>query len=470
MGVTSYLIIMKHKGAISIPYPSSIYKALPNQDPAEPRSQSLDFQSPPKISPTTPPKLQPSPGHLIHDAVVGLTTTSKMAQQFSVITSTTLTLLDQFQATLASPATAAVSNQSTQPQTPANKDADTNANTLPLLANSAAALRAQVTKLSLLAITAPFTHSAVNTVLRACNESVLPSLVTAALLVTPAGYTKAFHTEVLVLVKTALAEFATLVKDVKGIADAKELAKKENPKKKEGEISKREKDAVTIAVGRVWDACDAVAEVASKGVVGFVMHRVEQWRDLVRDAVEELEDWDPEEEDDFFDELMGEEKGAGEDCNADDEGDEGDEGDEEEDTAALQEQKKKSTLRFLKPIAQVYPAILTYRLKNVGDKPLSSTAGIAKLEALMINLQTIPDQVDEAAGALYESDWSKSAEYLQKTQKNAAQAVKSVAAPWNAVENAEGEQQPGDKFTTWSKTWLKVMDEVSKPIDAAANE
>lgn len=386
-----------------------------------------------------------------------------MAQQFSVIISTTLTLLEQFQVTLASPT---ASTQAPQPQTPANKDADTNANVLPLLANSAAALRAQVTKLSLLAITAPFTHSAVNTVLRACNESVLPSLVTAALLVTPAGYTKAFHTEVLVLVKTALAEFATLVKDVKVIADAKEASKKEDPKKKEGEISKGEKDAVTVAVGRVWDACDAVAEVASKGVVGFVMHRVEQWRDLVRDAVEELEDWDPEEEDDFFDELMGEEKGAGSDGDADDEDDDGD---EQEDTAALQEQKK-STLRFLKPIAQVYPAILTYRLKNAGDEPLSSTAGIATLEALMINLQSIPDQVDEAAGALYESNWSKSAEYLQKTQKNAAQAVKSVAAPWNAVESAEGRQQPGDKFTTWSKTWLKVMDEVSKPIDAAASE
>lgn len=468
MEVTSHLINHGTQRSYQYGVPKLDLKALPKAPPS-PAAKSLDFQYPLKISLTTPPKPQPSLGHPIHDAMVRPTTTSKTSQQFSVITSTTLTLLDQFQVTLTSPATATAtaSSQPTQPQTPANKDADDNANALPLLANSAAALRAQVTKLSLLAITAPFTHSAVNTVLRACNESVLPSLVTAALLVTPAGYTKAFHTEVLALVKTALAEFATLVKDVKGIADAKESAKKEDPKKKEGEVSKGEKDAVTIAVGRVWDACDAVAEVASKGVVGFVMHRVEQWRDLVRDAVEELEDWDPEEEDDFFDELMGEEKGAGDDGDADDEDDEEDE--EKEDTAALQEQKK-STLRFLKPIAQVYPAILTYRLKNAGDELLSSTAGIAKLEALMIDLQTIPDQVDEAAGALYENNWSKSAKYLQKTQKNAAQAVKSVATPWNAVDSAEGEQQPGDKFITWSKTWLKVMDEVSKPIDAAANE
>lgn len=384
-----------------------------------------------------------------------------MAQQFSVIISTTLSLLDQFQATLASPTTATA--QSTQPQTPTkDADADATANALPLLSNSAAALKAQVTKLSLLAITAPFTHSAVNTVLRACNESILPSLVTAALLVTPAGYTKAFHSEVLVLVKTALVEFATLVRDVKEIAEKKDSAK-EDPKKKEGEISKTEKDGITVAVGRVWDACDTVSEVASKGVVGFVMRRVEQWRDLVKDAVQELEDWDPEEDDDFFDELMGEEKGDG----SDDGSDEDEE--DEEDIAALQEQKK-STLRFIKPIAQVYPAILTYRLKNAGDKPLASTAGIAKLESLMLNLQSVPDQVDEVAGALYESNWAKAADYLKKAKKNAAQAVNSVASPWNAVGGADGEEQPADKFTTWSKTWLKVMDEVSKPIDAAASE
>ncbi|KAJ5464722.1 uncharacterized protein N7458_000408 [Penicillium daleae] len=370
-----------------------------------------------------------------------------MAQQFSVIISTTLTLLEQFQATLASPTTATATAQGTQPQTP-SKDTDTEAaaNALPLLSNSAAALRAQVTKLSLLAITAPFTHSAVSTVLRACNESVLPSLVTAALLVTPAGYTKAFYSEVLVLTKRALVEFATLVKGVKGIADKKDSAKKEDPKKKEEGISKAEKDGVTVAVVR--------------GVVGFVMRRVEQWRDLVRDAVEELEDWDPEEDDEFFDELMGEDKDGGSDSD--------DEDGDEEDTAALQEQKK-STLRFLKPVAQVYPAILTYRLKNAGDKPLSSAAGIAKLESLMINLQSIPDQVDEAAGALYESNWDKAAYHLKQTQKHAAQAVNLVATPWAGAESADGEQQSSDKFTVWSKTWLKVMDEVSKPIDAAAS-
>ncbi|KAJ5681571.1 uncharacterized protein N7477_001511 [Penicillium maclennaniae] len=367
-----------------------------------------------------------------------------MAKQLATLLSTTLNLIEQFQETVSS---------SVRTDQPSSKDAQA----LPLLSASSTGLKAQVTKLSLLTITSPFTHSAVTGVLRACNDSVLPSLVTAAMLVTPADYTKAFQAEVCLLVRAALSELKALVVLVKEVFEKKEKEKLEDPKKKEGELVKSEKEAVTRATGRVWDSCDAVAEVATKGVVGFVMHRVEQWRDLVRDAVQEIEDWDPEEEDDSFDDLM-------EDEDKDDDDDDDDE-DDEEDTAALKEQKT-NTLRFLKPVAQVYPSIATNRLKNAGDAPLSSAGGVAKLEALMLNLQSIPDQVDEAAGALYEANMAKSAKFLKKAQKHAAEAVASVASPWNEVE--AGDKKVMDKFSIWSSAWFKVMAEVSKPIDAFA--
>jgi hypothetical protein len=69
--------------------------------------------------------------------------------------------------------------------------------------------------------------------------------------------------------------------------------------------------------------------------------------------------------------------------------------------------------------------------------------------------------VDEAAGALYEADVDRSVEYLKEVRKCAAQAVDWVVSPWDASAGTE------DKFTVWSKTWLKVMDEVSKPISSA---
>lgn len=372
-----------------------------------------------------------------------------MSKQLSTVLATTVALLEQFQDAL---------SQSAAPSTTEKPSEDANA--LPLLSASSASLKAQVTKLSLLTINPPFTHSAVTGVLRACNDSVLPSLVTAALLVTPTKYTKAFSSEVLLLGRTTLSEFAALVQLVKGIAEKKDQAKKDDPKKKEEELSQSEKDAVTLAAGRLWDACDSVVEVASKGVVGFVMRRVEQWRDLVKDAVDEIEDWDPEESDDFFDDLMGDDKDD-EDAGTDNE----DEEDDHEETAALQEQKK-STLRLLKPVMQVYPAIITNRLRKVGDAPLSSNNGVSNLEALMLKLQNIPEQIDEVAGALYEGDSSKSAQFLKEAQNSASQAVNAVTLPWSA---ADGDQPAEDKFTIWSRTWFKVMDEVSKSIAADAS-
>ncbi|CAG8908972.1 unnamed protein product [Penicillium egyptiacum] len=365
-----------------------------------------------------------------------------MSKQLSAILDTTLTLIGQFQTALTTLPTAA---------TEAAKDAEA----LPLLTASSSALKAHVTKLSLLAITSPFTHSAVGTVLRELNESVLPSLVTASLLVTPAQYTHAFHSEVLLLVKTSLTELSALVREVKLVGEKKDQEKKDTGK--ESGVSKSEKGAVTLATGRVWDACDAITDVANKGVVGFVMRRVEQWRDLVRDAIEEIEGWDPEEEDDgFFDDVLSDEEKGG-----DDKGKE-DEEDDEEETAALQEHKK-STLHFLKPIAQAYPAIINNRLKNAGNAPLASSSDVKKLESLMLNLQAIPDDVDEAAGALYEANFETSAQYLRKTRKSATQAVELVASPWGTADVKD--DAPTDKFAIWSKTWLKVIDEVGKSIE-----
>lgn len=371
-----------------------------------------------------------------------------MSKQLSTTLATTLTLLEQFQDTVSPSAAANIA------QTSSNSP-----NALSLVSASSATLKAQVTKLSLLTITSPFTHSAVTGVLRACNDSVLPSLVTAALLVTPTEYTKAFQSEVLLLARSTLVEFTALVQQVKSIAEKKDEAKKDDPKKKEDGLLASEKDAVTLAAGRVWDACDAVVELATKGVVGFVMRRVEQWRDLVKDAVVEIEEWDPEERDDFFDDLMGSDKDDEED------GTDGEEEKDDDEMAALQE-RKKSTLRLLRPVIQVYPAVITNRLKKAGNAPLSSRAEIAKLESLMSNLQSIPEHVDEVAGALYEGDMTQGAKHLREIQKSASQAVRIVALPWSTVDLAAGEKAAEDKFTIWSRTWFKVMDEVSKSISA----
>ncbi|PYI12079.1 hypothetical protein BO78DRAFT_392755 [Aspergillus sclerotiicarbonarius CBS 121057] len=356
-----------------------------------------------------------------------------MSKKLQVTLTTSLTLLEQFRGAISSPIGDVTSAELS------GKDA------LPLLSASATTLKSQATKLSLVAINSPFTPSAVTTVLSAVNESVLPSLVTAALLVTPADHTKAFQTEVRVLVQTTLKETTALLQEVQNIAK-----KDEEAQKKEGDLSQSEKDAVTIAAGRLWESCDALIDLAAKGVVGFVIRRVEEWRDLVRDAVQEIEEWDPDEEgDEFFDELLSDDGKA----------DDGSEEDEDEDTAALHAQKK-SILRVLKPVSQIYPAIVANRLKKTSN----ASASVGKLESLMKELQQIPGHVDEIAGALYEANLEGSVQHLRKTKDCAVKAVDLATLPLDVTGSADTQQGKEDKFTAWARTWLKVMEEVSKSV------
>jgi hypothetical protein len=286
--------------------------------------------------------------------------------------------------------------------------------------------------------------------------------VTAALLVTPTDHTKAFQAEALSLTKIALNELSSLVREVQTIAEKKEETNGPGKKKKGDELPQSENDAVTVATGRVWDVCDTLINLASKGVVGFVVQRVEEWRDLVRDAVEEIDEWDPDEEgDEFFDELLSDygKQSSGKDREAESDEDESD----DEDKVALHEWKK-TTMRILKPIAQIYPAIITNRLK---EAPKSLSSIVNRLESLMTNLQRIPEQVDEIAGALYEADLERSKQFLKQTKDCAVKAVDSVISSWTEQDVNNSQPKAEDKFTTWSKTWLKVMDEVCRQLGDA---
>ncbi|RAO73767.1 uncharacterized protein BHQ10_009779 [Talaromyces amestolkiae] len=373
-----------------------------------------------------------------------------MSQKLHNLLNTALVLSEQFQQTLD---TTPPASQNATPQ-----HQEQIADPLIILSNSTKSLRAQVTKLSLLAITAPFTPSAISTCLVSVNDSVMPSMVTAALLLTPGEYTKAFSTEARILVKTGLKEFAVLVQEIINAAENLDpsfpsrndgYAKSAEDRKKE--LEKQEKDILTSQTGRVWDVCDTITTLISQGVVGHVAKRVQQWHDLVKDAISELEEWDPEDEDDGgFEELMS----SDDDDDDEDENQSSENEDDEKDVEALQSQKK-SLLRALKPIAQVYPAVVSNRVKK-GGLTANIPQQIAKLELLTSNLQSIPDHVDEAAGSLYEHNLDECQKYLKLAKTTAESAIDMVVFPWG------GEQE--DKFTVWSRTWRKVMGDVISDV------
>ncbi|KAK2760307.1 hypothetical protein FQN54_002375 [Arachnomyces sp. PD_36] len=364
-----------------------------------------------------------------------------MADNLLPLLDTSLALLDQFYQTLSSTPTA--SNQTSQPQSDGNADSAKSPSPLPLLSSSATLLKSQVTKLSLLAINSPFTPSAAVSVISAINESVLPSLVTASLLITPETFTRPFHAEANVLVKTAIRELKALLGGVKTIA----VTGGKN-------IDERQKEALTGSTGRIWDSCDTLVEISQKGIIAVVVKKTEEFRDTVKDAIRELEEWDPEDDDDGFDDLLGEEDDLDEGPTPKDEED-----DEEKDIEALQDQKKHA-LRILKSISQIYPAIISNRLRKttISSEPSSPPPPhIRKINDLTANLQKIPDIIDEAVGALYESNVKCASKFVDEASKRAVKALEISAFSWNKeVEGAE------DKFVVWARTWIKVVDEVEK--------
>ncbi|KAK2798131.1 hypothetical protein FQN50_008942 [Emmonsiellopsis sp. PD_5] len=387
----------------------------------------------------------------------------------------TLVLSDQFISSLSLP---------TQPQSEPPSDSTTPL-PLPLLTTSATALKAQTTKLSLLSINTPFTPSALTTVLTTVNDSILPSLVTAALLTLPASYTTAFHAEAKLLVKDVLREFGGLVGVVRGIA--REQSGGDGKGNGIGEEVKvrgeQKKEMVLGATGRVWKACDELVTFAGEGVVGLVVRKARMYFELVRDGMRELEDWDPEEEagddedDGFFDDDEDEdENGLGKEKNENEE--------KPQPTPELLHSQKSHMLRLLTPLAQIYPAIISQRLKKTSSSstltpstPLCPSS-VSQLDRLLPHLRELPNLLDEAAGSLYEHDLDNAAEYTTRLRKTAFMAAEVMRVPLSggssgAAGAKEGEGEQGgkngeeenvveDKFPKWADTWKKVVEEIAK--------
>ncbi|WEW59385.1 hypothetical protein PRK78_004856 [Emydomyces testavorans] len=389
--------------------------------------------------------------------------------RLSKILETTVALSEQFIISLSSPA-------ATEP-TPSNSIVPSEV--LPLLSASAQALKSQTTKLSLLAINTPFTPSAIISVLSDINESVLPSLVTAALLLTPRNYTQTFYAEAKTLVKDALRELTALTHEVGATAEKYD-------RNTGFKLSEEDKHGVTTATGRVWKVCDQIGGLVSDGVVGLVIRKAREYLELVQDGIRELKEWDPEEElddDDDDDGLWGDEFGNEEDDEVNGGGtgkgkailghgeneEEEEEEEEQENQRAKLDDEKKYLLRLLTLVSQLYTAIISHRLKNLDQKTsLLPKSSLKLLDSLVSCLHDLPNLVDEAAGSLYEHNIEYADAYSLKLRDRASEAVQMLRQPWTNgdVSAALGEnavtKEAEDKFSKWASVWVKVVDDLTK--------
>jgi IS4 transposase len=207
------------------------------------------------------------------------------------------------------------------------------------------------------------------------------------------------------------------------------------------------------ATGVVWEACDSLAELNTLGVAGLAVQKAEQWRDTIKDAIEELQEWadgaDLETEgqnDALFD--------------SEDEGVAGDDNDSLNDLfnaansmpADRPELKElvERAVEKLKKVDILYRALVKRRLKTY--KSVAAVEGkkssAERVDELLENLRSLPDSIDDMASNFYDLDEEAAKAALDDCVKKACEAARLAKLDYNEKE---------DEFSTWSKKWVEAV-------------
>lgn len=324
------------------------------------------------------------------------------------------------------------------------EDKPTDVNALDLANDTASLIRAHSTKLSLLIINKPFTPSAIAKVLRELVAGPLPGLASSVELCNAAKYTKTLSAELKWHAKKVFREFGVLVRAIPLDGNILSEDAKNGTGKTEGKGS-------LASTGVVWQACDGVIELKKLGVAGVVIKMAEDYRELIEDALWELQEWG---------ELT---------SDADEEDPVSGSGDEEDAQAAFdnmfEAQKHipvedpdkirprfESSVKRLRLVTLMYQAVVKRRFKTLPPLPhpvlpselkakSSEDSGIVStLDEVMDILKKIPEITDELATAFYSLDGVE----IDKRMKECF--FTGFAAVELLIKNWEGEN---DEFTIW---------------------
>ena len=358
------------------------------------------------------------------------------ARDLNQLLASTLALLAQFLASLTSPHGLNLSEL-----TPIDKPP----NPLHVLRDSATLLKAHTTKLGLLAINKPFTPSAIAKVLRELAGTCLPAMISAVHICAQekATWGGLLSGEVSTRVRRVFKEMETLLSELQSIANGGNSA------------SKNRRDSLS-STGVVWESCDAIIELDRIGIAGLAVQKAEQYRDTIKDAINELGEW--REGADL--EAEGREDGL---FDSDDEGVAGgDDRDSIEDifNAANSmphdrpelRQLVESAERTLKKVILLYNALLKRRIKSFKSETDShagsNAANVDALDKIVVHLRRIPFQVDELAMCFYDLDEEKAKGMLSKCVVEAKSASETAKLNW---------EQKEDEFTAWNRKWADMM-------------
>lgn len=314
-------------------------------------------------------------------------------------------------------------------------------NPLQVFADAAKLLKAHVTKLSLLVLNKPFTPTAVTKVLRDLSTTCLPALISAVQICQQekATWGALLGREAQLRTQRLFKELETLLLEVKNVAQGAAAG------------TSGGRDSLS-ATGVVWEACDSLIQLHSLGIAGLAVQKAEEWRDTIKDAIEELQEWAEGED-------LETEGQADALLDSDDEGVDGDDNDSlndlfnaanslPADRPELKELVEKAVEK-LKKVEILYKALVKRRLKAY--KSVTAVDGkqssAAYLDEIMDNLKTLPDMIDDLASTFYDLEEESAKTALSDCVKKARETADMAKLDYDGKE---------DEFSTWSKKWIEA--------------
>lgn len=327
-----------------------------------------------------------------------------------------------------------------QSSTPGHPPINDSPNPLALLSDASQILKAQTTKLSLLILNKPFAPSEISYILNALSNSCLPALMSALELSPAENYTTLLHQHI----KSSLTRIMNELLGLLGTI----------PQDERGVDKPRGKDTLA-STGVLWEECDKMTSLASNGLVALAVERVEEYHSLLKDAIAELEDWDPDEDTESdSDSLNSRKENMASTLPANVSLDSSLEKVSLSPFAAL----RKQSLATLRIIRLLYPALVKRRIKtfpNINSvirfDVLPTVLRIQCLDKLVQCTKEFTEEADEIAGALYAGDEAEVVRRLTALRLMAEECVMAVSRSWAGVE---------DEFTAWAGKWRARLEEV----------
>ena len=320
-----------------------------------------------------------------------------------------------------------------------------------LLHDASTLLKAQTTKLSLLIINKPFTPSAISTIISSISSECLPALMFAFELCRPEQYTKFLREHLRHSIARLLREMTALLQTI--------------PSAEEQEGIEREGRTTLANTGVVWEICDSLISLANNGIANVAAQKAEAYHSLLKDAVTELEAWDPDEEDD--DGLITSNSSSSSEHGVSQE-------DESRASPPLEAAVNGITLTppptpspirrlltdslaTLRLIRLLYPALKKRRIltfpaisASTSLEKLPNSMLIERFDALMEQWNGFSENADELAGALYAHDEDDVVDQLNMVKERGRKCVDGMRVGWKGEE---------DEFTAWIAKWRQRLDE-----------